>query len=122
MIDAYASWNSLLFAFLPIFTSPSSLIFLRMAFGWVLCPGRRTITRIYTIAEPEEEKAHDAYHRFFRDGTWLMAGLWKILSVLLAGVFYRKGRIGIDLRLCPLLARCAPHGQRRDTGHVDPGP
>lgn len=97
MIDAYAAWNSLLFVFLPVFTSPFSLIFLRVACAWVLCPGRRTITRLYAIAEPTEEKAHDAYHRFFRDGVWLMSSLWKALSLLPVGVFYRNGRVGIDL-------------------------
>jgi hypothetical protein len=38
----------------------------RLAVGWVLCPGRHTLTRVYPLAEPQGQKAHDAYHRFFR--------------------------------------------------------
>ena len=38
----------------------------RLAVGWVLCPGRHTLTRVYPLAEPQGQKAHYAYHRFFR--------------------------------------------------------
>ncbi|MDP9023636.1 MAG: hypothetical protein M3N57_13255 [Actinomycetota bacterium] len=36
--------------------------------GWVLTPGRRTITRIIPVIDPDHRRAHDAYHRFLRIG------------------------------------------------------
>ena len=76
---------------------PSHKIFVRMASAWVLCPGGRTVTRIYQIAEPFGERAHDAYHRFFREGAWSMSSLWRLLALALIGTFYRSGRIPLYL-------------------------
>lgn len=36
--------------------------------GWVCAPGRGTITGMITVADPAGRRAHDAYHRFVRDG------------------------------------------------------
>ena len=60
---------------------------------WALCPGRRSITRIYPLAEPAGKRAHDAYHRFFRAGAWCMAQLWRRLAVLLVEALYPTGLI-----------------------------
>jgi hypothetical protein len=51
--------------------------------AWALCPGRRTVTRMITLADPDGEHAHDAYHRFLRAGKWSMARLWCRLTLLL---------------------------------------
>ncbi|HZU16771.1 MAG TPA: hypothetical protein VFD01_09285 [Candidatus Dormibacteraeota bacterium] len=43
--------------------------------AWVMCPGRHTITRLYLIAEPDGDRARDAYHRFLRAGAWSLERL-----------------------------------------------
>jgi hypothetical protein len=91
------AWNGLLAIFVSVFTAPSFEIFVRLTCAWALCPGRRTITRIYQIAEPMREKAHDAYHRFLREAAWSMSTLWKQMAMALVTVFYPTGRILTDL-------------------------
>ena len=73
-------WLELLTGFAPAFTAPSLPLFVQMASAWVLCPGRRTITRMYELVEPRERRAHDAYHRFFRIGAWSMSRLLGLLD------------------------------------------
>ena len=34
-----------------------------------------------TVADPAGQRAHDAYHRFVRDGAWAMSGLWRVLAI-----------------------------------------
>ncbi|MEA1951555.1 MAG: transposase [Planctomycetota bacterium] len=96
-MTAAALWLELLAGFAPAFTSPSLQLFIRMATGWVLCPGRRTITRMYQLAEPQGGRAHDAYHRFFRVGAWSMSVLWKLLAQMLVPRLYPSGAIPLDL-------------------------
>jgi hypothetical protein len=83
-------------AFATVFTAASLQIFRRMASAWALCPGRHVITRIYQVAEPQAERAHDAYHRFFRAGAWSMALLWKTLATILVEALHPEGRIPVD--------------------------
>lgn len=90
-------WFNTLALFAGVFTAPSHLLFLQMAEGWVLCPGRRTLTRIYQMAEPSSVRAHDAYHRFFRCGAWDMDELWRRLALQLVQRFYPQGPIPLDL-------------------------
>ena len=59
----------------PVFRAPSFAIFTDLLSGWVCAPGRRTITAMITVADPAGQRAHDAYHRFVRDGAWAMSGL-----------------------------------------------
>ena len=76
-----ATWNATIGSVAFAFTRPSFAIFVDLVAGWVLTPGRRTITRIITVIDPEGRRAHDAYHRFLRDGVWRMDRLWQILTV-----------------------------------------
>jgi len=96
-MTGWGAWQALLAAFMPVFNAPMSGIFLKVAGAWVACPGRRTITRLYALAEPSGERAHDAYHRFFREADWQGRGLWKILATLLVAAFHRAGVIPLDL-------------------------
>ena len=73
-----------------VFTAPSFAIFTDLVTGWVCAPGRRTITNMITVADPAARRAHDAYHRFVRDGAWSMNRLWQTLAAHL-----------VD-RLCPV--------------------
>ncbi|HEY5185672.1 MAG TPA: transposase [Actinomycetes bacterium] len=63
-----------------VFTAPSLAIFTDLMTGWVCAPGRRTITAMIAVADPAGRRAHDAYHRFVRDGAWSMNRLWQALA------------------------------------------
>ena len=75
------NWSAIILSVAHLFTRPSLEIFTDLVAGWVLTPGRRTITRIIRVIDPEGRRAHDAYHRFLRDGVWQVARLWQILAV-----------------------------------------
>jgi hypothetical protein len=90
-------WLNLLGAFQPVFTAPGFALCLRLVSAWIRCPGRHTLTRLYLLAEPEQERAHDAYHRFFGHGAWSMPTLWRVLAQLLVATFYPQGDIPLDL-------------------------
>jgi len=90
-------WPTLLSCFAAAFTTPSFAIFLRVSAAWVLCPGGRRITRLVPLAEPLGEKAHDAYHRFFRDGAWWMSDLWRLIARIMVAQFQPSGRIPLQI-------------------------
>ena len=74
------AWTALLRQARGVFTAPGFAIFTDLLAGWVLAPGRRTITAMIAVADPAGRRAHDAYHRFIRDGAWSMSRLWQILA------------------------------------------
>ena len=78
--------------------APGIALFHELLCGWVLCPGRRTITGIICIADPEFRHAHDAYHRLLRVGRWSMALLWHILAGQLLAALAPEGTLplGVD--------------------------
>ena len=75
------------------FTAPSFAIFTDLLTGWVCAPGRRTITAMIKVADPAGRRAHDAYHRFVRDGAWSMHRLWQALTVYLVARFAPTGTV-----------------------------
>lgn len=77
------AWTALLAMMAPAFTQPSFLLFVDLVSGWVLCPGRKTITRMIVVGRAVQRRAHDAYHRFLRTGSWRMADLWSLLATIL---------------------------------------
>ncbi len=92
-----STWDTIIQYFFPIFTVPTTEIFLNLVTGWVLCTARHTITGILPFADPKDTRAHDAYHRFFPDASWAMSELWRLLMILLVRVFYPAGVIPTDL-------------------------
>lgn len=74
-----------------VFTAPSFAIFTDLVGGWVCAPGRRTITAMIAVADPAGRRAHDAYHRFVRDGTWSTHRLWQVLATHLIARFCPDG-------------------------------
>src|SRR5665811_1783144 len=74
------AWTALLEGTRTVFGAPSFALFTRLLTGWVCAPGRRTITAMITVADPAGHRAHDAYHRFVRDGAWSMNRLWRVLT------------------------------------------
>lgn len=92
-----STWTDIIQYFFPIFTVPTTEIFLDLVTGWVLCTARHTINGILPFADPAGHRAHDAYHRFFPDASWAMSELWRLLTILLVKVFYPSGVIPTDL-------------------------
>jgi len=74
-----------------VFTAPGFAIFTDLITGWVCAPGRRTITNMIAVADPAGRRAHDAYHRFVRDGAWSMNRLWQVLTCHLVARFCPTG-------------------------------
>jgi hypothetical protein len=96
-IKTISAWRSLILHFLSNFTIPGGKIFTQLLNGWILCTVRRTVSGILPFADPQGEHAHDAFHRFFPDARWSMAGLWRILAGILIKTFYRTGTIALAL-------------------------
>jgi hypothetical protein len=71
-------------------------IFADVAVGWVLAPGRRTVTAMVSVTDPASRRAHDAYHRFLRDGAWAMARLWQTLATHAIARFAPDGVVALD--------------------------
>ena len=79
-----------------MFGAPSFAIFTDLLTGWVLAPGRRTVTAMITVADPAGGRAHDAYHRFLRDGVWNLSGLWRLLATHAVTRFAPSGVVSLD--------------------------
>ncbi len=79
------------------FSAPSLAIFTTVLTGWVLAPGRRTITAMIAVADPEGRRAHDAYHRFFRAGRWSTTAIWKALVVHVVATICPTGTMTLDV-------------------------
>ena len=94
---AKAMWDAGLDQTAAAFTRPSLAIFRTLLTGWVLAPGRRTITAMIGVADPSSARAHDAYHRFVRAGRWSMTELWKIAAVRVIGALCPTGVVPLDL-------------------------
>ena len=91
-----SGWTALLEGVRAGFTAPGFAIFTDLVTGWVLAPGRRTITAMLTLADPAGRRAHDAYHRFVRDGAWSIHRLWRVLAVHAITAFAPNGVIALD--------------------------
>lgn len=96
-MNALAAWSLLIASVAPAFTAPSAGIFADLTMGWVLSPGRRTITRMICAADPEGRRAHDAYHRFVRKGAWSMAALWRTICLRAVAQCRPGGVVCLDL-------------------------
>ncbi len=77
-------WDVFVAGCAPVFTQPSFELFEELLRAWIQCPGRHTVTRMIRMLDPSPRRAHDAYHRFLREGTWDMAALWRLLALALA--------------------------------------
>jgi hypothetical protein len=78
-----------------VFTALGYRLFCDLMTGWVLAPGRRTITRVLTLADPEGRRAHDACHRFVRAGRWATGKLWRALAIRAARLTRPDGAAGL---------------------------
>jgi len=92
-VSIIPSLEALVLCVLPVFTEPSGRVFLRLVVGWVLCPGRRTVTGMIAYGDPEGVRSHDAYHRLLREAAWCLAGLFRAWSAVVVGALCREGPV-----------------------------
>ena len=91
------AWGAIISQARGCFTAPGFAVFTTILAGWVLAPGRRTVTGMIAAADPEGRRAHDACHRFFRTGHWSLEALWKALVVHVTGVLCPAGTLVLDV-------------------------
>jgi hypothetical protein len=82
-LPAPTSWLTFLHLFGGCFNAPSQLLFEQLVTAWALCPGRRTLTRLWSVIPAERRRRYGAYARWVREGDWSMDELWRRLVVQL---------------------------------------
>jgi hypothetical protein len=65
----------------PCFTAPGQLLFEQLVTAWALCPGRRTLTRLWSVIPAGSRRRYGAYARWVREGKWSPDELWRRLVV-----------------------------------------
>jgi hypothetical protein len=89
------AFHSLLGVCRGAFSAPGFGVFLTLMTGWVLAPGRRTITALICAGDPEGWRSHDTYHRFVRCGRWSLDGLWRGLVVSMVKALAPTGSVRV---------------------------
>jgi hypothetical protein len=64
------SFTPLLYAFQPCFTQPSFRSFWGLVCAWILCCGRRSLTRVIQSGQLAQFKHYCSFHRFFSQACW----------------------------------------------------
>ena len=77
------SFIPLLLAFQPCFTQPSFSSFRALAGAWILCSGRRSLTRVIQSGQLGRFKHFCAFHRFFSQARWNLDDLGHCVFQLL---------------------------------------
>jgi hypothetical protein len=80
-VPAPTSWLTFLHLFAGCFNAPSQVLFEQLVTAWALCPGRRTLTHIWSVIPAECRRGYSAYARWVREGDWSMDELWRRLVV-----------------------------------------
>jgi len=93
MSRAGSAWKAILTQHTGAFTSPSFTLFCELLSAWVCATGRRTICGMVAVMDPSTRKAHDAYHRFVRAGSWRPDRLWAQIVALAVGHLGADGPI-----------------------------
>jgi len=78
-VPAPPTWRRFLLQFTCCFTAPSRVLFEQLITAWVLCPGRHTLTRLWSVIPAEVRHSYDAYARLVRIGRWSLHELWRRL-------------------------------------------
>lgn len=77
------SFAPLLLAFRSCFTQPSFGSFWGLVCAWILCSGRRSLTRVIQSAQLGQFKHYCSFHRFFSKARWNLDELGHCLFGLL---------------------------------------
>ena len=64
------SFAPLLWPFQSCFTEPSFRSFWALSCAWILCSGRRSLTRVIQSARLSQFKHYCSFHRFFSQARW----------------------------------------------------
>jgi hypothetical protein len=102
MIDT-SSFRCLLVNFSSMFTDPSFKNFTGLACGWILCNGRRTISRVIQRSGlGERQRHHSIFYRFFSRAHWIQKDLGKRVLILVLKWLPKDARIvlTVDDTLC----------------------
>ena len=73
----------MLLAFQSCFTQPTFASFWALACAWILCSGRRSLTRIIQAAQLTRFKHYCSFHRFFSQARWNLDDLGQCVFQLL---------------------------------------
>jgi len=77
------SFTPLLLAFQPCFTQPSFSSFWAVTCAWILCSGRRSLTRVIQSGQLGRYKHFCSFHRFFSHARWNLDELGHCIFQLL---------------------------------------
>jgi hypothetical protein len=77
------SFAPLLLAFQSCFTQPSFHSFWALTCAWILCSGRRSLTRIIQSTQLTDFKHYCSFHRFFSQARWNLDDLGHCVLQLL---------------------------------------
>lgn len=77
------SFAPLLWAFQDCFTQPSFHSFWAVTCAWILCSGRRSLTRIIQAGQLTQFKHYCSFHRFFSQAHWSLDALGHCVLKLL---------------------------------------
>jgi hypothetical protein len=104
MLTETSSLQCLLVNFSIIFTEPSFKNFEALLRGWVLCTGRRTLSRVIQVArfEDAERRHHSVFYSFFSRAIWDPAKLGLCILQLVLERLPKDARIflTVDDTLC----------------------
>ncbi|MEW6104717.1 MAG: transposase [bacterium] len=85
------SFEGLLNIFSDCFTKSSFENFKTLITGWVLTPGRKTITRVIQSADAVNKKHHSCFYNFFSRAKWNIDLLSKLVAKMIVKVFIPTG-------------------------------
>lgn len=100
-MNVVSSFVALMASFIPLMTAPSFQNFVMLTSGWIMTPGRRSVTQLLQGAGAVGQKDHSAFHRFFSRARWSMDEvscvlLRMLLTLVPDGVVY----LLVDDTLC----------------------
>lgn len=103
-----ATLVALLTPFAGVFSRPGFENFQALVVGWILCPGRHTISRVIQASAgmTRGPKHHTAFYRFFSRAGWSVDALGRILLDLLLPFTGSEVVLLVDDTLCH---RGGPH-------------
>jgi hypothetical protein len=102
-----ASLQGILESFAGCFTRPSLEDFVALVSGWILCPGRHSISRVIQLAGgPAREKHFSALYRFLSRARWFADDVGRVLFGLLLPWLPGDIEALVDDTLCH---RSGPH-------------
>jgi DDE superfamily endonuclease len=96
------AWIALLDPLAPCFRPEVFALFRRMVVAWIVCLGRRTISRVWETTGQAPYRHHAAAYRLFSQAVWNFDEVARILLVRLLAAFVPGSRVWIvvDDTLC----------------------